>query len=72
MPRDVGLAEETGALELLRQLPDCDLDVRGAVGSGADQLSASEEQDDHVRVLDAADETGELLGLGTRPGRGRA
>src|SRR5208283_1119655 len=54
-------AQETRILELLRDLLDGETDVGGSTSAGADQLAAAEEEDDHARFGQAADESGELL-----------
>src|SRR6266568_6600004 len=58
-----GSAEETGGLKLLRDLLDRLLNVRGLPGARADELPAAEQQDDHLRLVDAVDEAGKLLRL---------
>src|SRR5881397_3685470 len=52
-----------GRLDLLRDQVDRRLDVLEALRSGADDLSAAEQEDRSLRFLDAVDEAGELLRL---------
>src|SRR6266581_1143559 len=66
--------QEPIRLELGRDLLDGLLDVRGLAGPRADDLTAAEQQEDHLRLVDAIDESGELLRLvfdGAGPERDR-
>src|SRR6266571_3963281 len=62
--------EEAVRLELGRDLLDGLLDVRRLAGPRADDLAAAEHEEDDLRLVDAIDESGELLRLvldGTEP-----
>src|SRR2546428_1830274 len=66
--------QEPVRLELGRDLLDGLLDVRGLTGPRADDLAAAEHQEDDLRLVDAVDESRELLRLvldGTGPERDR-
>ena len=56
-------AQETRILELLRNLPDCDGNVRGSASAGADQFAAAEQEHHDSGLLEAADQPGKLLGF---------
>src|SRR5690349_24860678 len=65
-----GSVQQPVRLELGRDLLDGFLDVRGLAGPRADDLAASEHQEDDLRLVDAIDESRELLRLvfdGTGP-----
>src|SRR2546427_52819 len=55
--------EESGRLQLLRDLLDRLLDVGGLPGARAHELAAPEQEDDDLRLVDAVHEAGELLRL---------
>src|SRR6266540_4137401 len=55
--------QEPVRLELGRDLLDGLLDVRGLARPGADDLAAAEHQQDHLRLVEAIHEAGELLRL---------
>ena len=54
---------EAGGPELGSDLVDGTRDVLGDLRAGADHLAGSEQEDDHLGVIEPVDETGELLGL---------
>src|SRR3989337_2177531 len=58
-----GSTQESGGLQLGRDLLHGLLDVRGLAGARADELAAAEEEDDDLRHVDPVDEPGELLRL---------
>src|SRR3989442_12234989 len=60
---NIVLAEQPGGLQLLRDLLDRLLDIRGLPVARADELAAPEQEDDHLRYVDPVHESGELLRL---------
>src|SRR6266566_2465832 len=58
-----GSVQQPVRLQLGRDLLDGLLDVRGLAGPGADDLAASEHEQDDLRLVDAVHEAGELLRL---------
>src|SRR3972149_6811205 len=62
-PGSARSTQESGGLQLGRDLLHGLLDVRGLAGACADELAAAEEEDDDLRHVDPVDEPGELLRL---------
>src|SRR5207249_1706795 len=62
--------QESGRLQLGRDLLHRFLDVGGLAGARADELAAPEQEDDDLGLLQAVDEAGELLRLVLRPAEG--
>src|SRR2546425_245095 len=60
---NIALSEESGGLQLLRDLLNGLLDIRGLAGPRAHELAAAEQEDDHLRHVDPIHEPGELLRL---------
>src|SRR3990170_1308408 len=58
-----GSTQESGGLQLGRDLLHGLLDVRGLAGACADELAAAEEEDDDLWHVDPVDEPGKLLRL---------
>src|SRR3989454_170312 len=58
-----GSVQQPVRLELGRDLLDGLLDVRRLAGPRADDLAAAEHEEDDLRLVDAVDESGELLRL---------
>src|SRR3990170_4495556 len=62
-PGSARSTQESGGLQLGRDLLHGLLDVRGLAGACADELAAAEEEDDDLRHVDPVDEPGKLLRL---------
>src|SRR2546422_1960421 len=58
---NIALAEQPGGLQLLRNLLNGLLDIRGLPGARAHELAAPEQEDDHLWHADPVHEAGELL-----------
>src|SRR5712692_6420653 len=60
-PALIALTEESGGLQLLRDLRDSLLNVLGLPCSGAHELAAAKEEHHDLRLVDAVHEARELL-----------
>src|SRR2546422_447582 len=67
---NIALAEQPGGLQLLRNLLNGLLDIRGLPGARAHELATPEQEDDHLWHVDSVHEAGELFRLVLRPSEG--